>query len=187
MAIRIYGNRPLKTLPGLATRPTPARVREALFNIWQTAIPGCRWLDLCSGSGAMAAEALCRGAAQVIGIEQSAQACQIVRANWQTVAQPDQQFAILRGDVTQKLRLLSGQEFDRIYFDPPYDSSLYQPTLQAIADLHLLATAGAIAVECSPQLLPRIEVPGLNITDTKNYGNTALIFLRCSAEPHEHA
>ena len=43
--LRIYGNRVLKTLPGLDTRPTSARVREALFNIWQGRLVGCRWLD----------------------------------------------------------------------------------------------------------------------------------------------
>ncbi len=61
MSLRIYGNRQLKTLMGQATRPTPSLVREALFNIWQGTIVGCRWLDLCTGSGAMGAEALCRG------------------------------------------------------------------------------------------------------------------------------
>jgi 16S rRNA (guanine966-N2)-methyltransferase len=182
MAIRIYGNRPLKTLPGLGTRPTPAKVREALFNIWQTAIPGCCWLDLCSGSGAMAAEALCRGAACVVGIEQSPQACQVIRANWQAVAQPNQQFSLLRGEVTQKLKALAGQTFDRIYFDPPYSSNLYQPVLQAVADLRLLASRGAIAVECSPQFLPQIEIPELTVTNTKSYGKTAIAFLSWSAE-----
>ena len=71
MAIRIYGNRPIKTLPGQATRPTPAKVREALFNSWQGRVNGSRWLDLCAGSGAMGAEALCRGASLVVGIEQA--------------------------------------------------------------------------------------------------------------------
>ena len=55
MSIRIYGNRLIKTLPGDATRPTPAKVREALFNSWQGRISGSRWLDLCAGSGAMGA------------------------------------------------------------------------------------------------------------------------------------
>ena len=54
--MRIYGNRQLKTLPGQATRPTSARVREALFNIWQGEITGCCWLDLCAGNGSMGAE-----------------------------------------------------------------------------------------------------------------------------------
>ena len=51
--LRIYGNRPIKTLSGQATRPTPARVREAVFNIWQGSVQNCRWLDLCAGCGAM--------------------------------------------------------------------------------------------------------------------------------------
>ncbi|HEY9736425.1 MAG TPA: RsmD family RNA methyltransferase, partial [Trichocoleus sp.] len=67
MSLRIYGNRTIKTLPGEATRPTASRVREALFNIWQGRVDGCRWLDVCAGSGAMGAEALCRGAAEVVG------------------------------------------------------------------------------------------------------------------------
>ena len=78
MSIRIYGNRELKTLPGWETRPTPAKVRQALFNVWQGSIRGCRWLDLCSGSGAMGAEALCREAQIVIGIERSSAACDII-------------------------------------------------------------------------------------------------------------
>ncbi|MBW4552214.1 MAG: 16S rRNA (guanine(966)-N(2))-methyltransferase RsmD [Aphanocapsa sp. GSE-SYN-MK-11-07L] len=181
MATRIYGNRLLKTLPGLATRPTPARVREALFNRWHSIIPGCHWLDLCSGSGAMAAEALCRGAACVVGIERSPQACRVIQANWQSVAQPDQQVSLLRGEVTQKLKTLAGQQFDCIYFDPPYSSSLYQPVLRAIAELNLLKIGGAIAVECSPRLPLQIEIPELRITSTKIYGNTAVVFLGWSA------
>ncbi|MFM6278371.1 MAG: RsmD family RNA methyltransferase, partial [Dolichospermum sp.] len=78
MSLRIYGNRLIKTLPGENTRPTSARVREALFNIWQGRITGCRWLDLCAGSGAMGAEALCREASVVIGIEQPSLACGII-------------------------------------------------------------------------------------------------------------
>jgi 16S rRNA (guanine(966)-N(2))-methyltransferase RsmD len=106
--MRIHGNRQIKTLPGLATRPTPARVREALFNIWQGNIIDCRWLDLCAGSGAIGAEALCRGAAFVLGIEQSSRACGIIQQNWQRVAQPEQKFQVLRGDVVQRLKDISG-------------------------------------------------------------------------------
>ena len=54
MNLRIYGNRQLKTLPGMATRPTLAKVRQAVFNIWQNNIDGCRWLDICAGVGSIA-------------------------------------------------------------------------------------------------------------------------------------
>lgn len=183
MSLRIYGNRLIKTLPGSDTRPTPSRVRQALFNIWQGEIEGCRWLDLCSGSGSMGAEALCRGAALVVGIEQSGRAAAVVTENWQKVAQPNQQFRLLRGDVLQLLPKLSGQSFDRIYFDPPYASVLYEPVLVAIAHHNLLAPGGEIAVEHAGDrfsetalatLLPQI-VP-LAPRREKVYGNTALMF-----------
>jgi len=174
MSLRIYGNRPIKTLPGQETRPTLARVREAVFNIWQSSIEQCRWLDLCTGSGSMGAEALCRGASIVVGIEQSVAACRIIEQNWKQVAKPDQSYQVLRGDVVKRLEKLSGQQFDRIYFDPPYDSNLYVPVLNAIASLNLLAPNGELAVEHRPgSKLPEIS---LTIVREKRYGNTALTF-----------
>ncbi len=106
MSLRIYGNRLLKTLPGEDTRPTLARVRQALFNIWQGEISGCRWLDLCAGSGSMGAEALCRGARHVVAIEQSPKACAVIRDNWQQVSRPEQQTQILKGEILQKAQNL---------------------------------------------------------------------------------
>lgn len=175
--MRIYGNRQLKTLPGKETRPTTGRVREAVFNIWQGAIANCRWLDLCAGNGSMGAEALCRGAALVVGIEQSSRACAIINQNWTQIAQPQQQFQVLRGDVVQRLKTLEKQ-FDRIYFDPPYASNLYQPVLNAIALFQILEpTTGELAVEHSPDWQPPL-VTGLEICREKVYGNTALTFFR---------
>lgn len=183
MSLRIYGNRQLKTLSGLDTRPTPARVREAVFNIWQGEIPGCRWLDLCAGAGAMSAEALCRGAAEVVAIEKSDRACSVIRENLQKVAGSEQSFHLLRGDVVQRLKTLAGQQFDRIYFDPPYASDLYQPVLEAIAHYQLLAEGGELAVEHSPDRLPVEAVPELEICRQKVYGNTALTFYQVGIEP----
>ncbi len=179
MTIRIYGNRELKTLPGLETRPTPARVRQALFNVWQGSISSCRWLDLCSGSGAMGAEALCREAKTVVGIERSNAACDIIEQNWKKVARESQQFQLLRGDIITRLDDLKGQQFDRIYFDPPYAGGLYQPVLAAIDRYRLLAPLGEIAVEHSPDAkistLP-VGLPNLTACRHKTYGNTSISF-----------
>jgi len=178
MSLRIYGNRQLKALPGRETRPTSARVREAVFNIWQDAIASCRWLDLCAGTGSMGAEALCRGASCVVGIEQSSRACSIIQQNWQRVTQPEQTFQILRGDVIKRLKTLSGQQFDRIYFDPPYASNLYQPVLEASAHHQLLHLNGELAVEYSPDAWTPISIPTLEICRQKIYGNTGVTFYR---------
>jgi 16S rRNA (guanine966-N2)-methyltransferase len=177
MSLRIYGNRQLKTLPGRETRPTSARVREAVFNIWQGTIEGCRWLDVCAGTGSMGAEALCRGASLVVGIEKSNRACAIIQQNWQSLASAEQQWKVLRGDVVQLLPKVSGH-FDRIYFDPPYASGLYQPVLEAIAHSKLLDPNGEIAVEHNPQDWTPPVIPSWEICREKVYGNTALTFYR---------
>lgn len=192
MSLRIYGNRLLKTLPGQQTRPTPARVREAVFNIWQGSLSGCRWLDLCAGAGSMSAEALCRGADQVVAIEQWGRACGIIRENLQKVATDEQSFTILRGDVVKQLKTLQGQQFDRIYFDPPYASDLYQPVIEAIAQIapqpdaeSLLAPLGELAVEhdrdrsLNSIVSDEHKAPfPLEICRQKVYGNTAVTFYR---------
>ena len=176
--MRIYGNRQLKTLSGQATRPTAARVREAVFNIWQGSITGCRWLDLCAGTGSMGAEALCRGASLVVGIEKWAKACAIIQENWEQVAQSQQEFQVVQGDVVGRLKTLADQQFDRIYFDPPYASNLYQPVIDAIAHYQLLDEDGELAVEHSPNNLTLSLIPTLEICRQKVYGNTALTFYR---------
>jgi 16S rRNA (guanine(966)-N(2))-methyltransferase RsmD len=176
--MRIHGNRQLKTLPGQLTRPTSARVREALFNIWQASITNCRWLDLCAGNGSMGAEALCRGAKEVVGIEQSGRACEIIKQNWQRVANPEQKFQVIRGNVVTRLKTLAGEKFDHIYFDPPYASQLYQPILEIIAKENLLDCAGELAVEHDGKIWSAMEIAGLEICREKIYGNTKLTFYK---------
>jgi 16S rRNA (guanine(966)-N(2))-methyltransferase RsmD len=174
--MRIYGNRQLKTLPGQDTRPTLARVREAVFNIWQGSIDECRWLDLCAGTGSMGAEALCRGASLVVGIEKWGKACTIIQENWEKVAQPEQTFQVIQGNVVERLKTLAGQQFDRIYFDPPYASGLYRPVLEAIAHYQLLDENGELAIEHNPHNPAPTQIPNLDICRQKVYGNTALTF-----------
>ncbi len=176
--LRIYGNRLLKTLPGQDTRPTPARVREALFNIWQDSIEDCRWLDLCAGCGALGAEALCRGAVEVVGIEQAPAACRVIRQNWQKVATENQHHAVIKGDVVRQLSRLRRQQFDHIYFDPPYASGLYGAVLGAVASLHLLAPEGEMAVEYSPDHWQPTAIEDLELIREKRYGKTHLAFYR---------
>ena len=184
--MRIYGNRLLKTLPGQNTRPTSARVREALFNIWRGKIAGCRWLDLCAGNGSMGAEALCRGATEAVGIELNSKACQIIRLNWQQVGTKEQDFVVIRGDIRVKLKTLASQ-FDLIYFDPPYASGLYESVLENIDRLGLLSSDGEIAVEHNPKFWEAIPIGRLQICRQKVYGNTALTFYfdsKSSADTH---
>ncbi|NJK38511.1 MAG: 16S rRNA (guanine(966)-N(2))-methyltransferase RsmD [Oscillatoriales cyanobacterium RM1_1_9] len=183
MNLRIYGNRQLKTLPGQDTRPTLARVREAIFNIWQGKIQDCRWLDLCAGIGSMGAEALCRGASLAVAIEQSSKACRVIRENWQLVANEHQKIQVIQGNVLERLKQLKNQQFDYIYFDPPYASGLYQPVIERIAQEQLLAMTGELAVEHSPKVALPSSLLNLGVCQYKTYGNTSLTFYKPESDP----
>ncbi|NEO82675.1 MAG: 16S rRNA (guanine(966)-N(2))-methyltransferase RsmD [Spirulina sp. SIO3F2] len=176
--MRIYGNRQILTVPSQAVRPTPARVREAVFNIWRDRLPDCRWLDLCAGNGSMGAEALCRGAASVTGVEKWGKAIRVVQQNWQQLAASNQSVTILRGEICKTLPKLQGQQFDLIYFDPPYASDLYDPVLKAIALLGLLHPDGELAAEYSPRYWTPLNLATLEQYRQKQYGNTAIMFYR---------
>ncbi|MEM9137590.1 MAG: 16S rRNA (guanine(966)-N(2))-methyltransferase RsmD [Cyanobacteria bacterium P01_F01_bin.42] len=175
MAIRIYGKRLIETPPGLATRPTAAKVREAVFNIWQGQIPEARWLDLCTGSGSMGAEALARGAAEVVGIELNTRACRVIHDNWRRVSRAPQKFSVLRGRVQTRLKGLQ-PAFDLIYFDPPYQAGLYGPVLEQINRLELLSPQGAIAAEHGREQILPDAVADLVATKRSHYGQTSLTF-----------
>jgi len=179
MSIRIKGDRAIKTPTGLATRPTPSKVRAAVFNILQSRIYGATWLDICAGSGAMGAEALVRGANQVVGIELSAIASRIVKENWQKIAKSEQVVQVIKGDAVKILPKLQPKFFDLVYFDPPYQSDLYQPVLQALPPL--LTDDAIVIAECD-RLRPLPDVIGdLVCRDHRQYGQTALSFYRLSS------
>ncbi len=191
MALR-SGDRRLKTLPGLETRPTPSRVREAIANIWQQRLPGCRWLDLCAGSGAMAAEMLARGAAFALCIERAGAACQLIRENLRDVTGDDRRFAVRRGDVRKVLPSLTLPPFHLVYFDPPYASDLYEPVLHQLAalayqDAPLLYPDVEIAVEHDRRRELPAEIAGrLLARDRRCYGQTAITFYRRVAPEVSH-
>ena len=72
---------PLSTIEGTDTRPTQDRIKETLFNMLQSDIPGCKFLDLYSGSGAIGIEALSRGAAKAVLVENSKKAVECIKDN----------------------------------------------------------------------------------------------------------
>ena len=174
MSIRIKGDRAIKTPTGLSTRPTPSKVRAAVFNILQSRINGANWLDICAGSGAMGAEALVRGASQVVGIELSAIACRIINENWQKCAKPEQKLQVIKGDAIKILPKLPPKFFDLVYFDPPYQSDLYEPVLKALPNL---LAEDALVIAESDRLRPLPDTMGdLVCSDRRQYGQTALVF-----------
>src|SRR5215831_13528865 len=81
-----FRSRLLKSLPGMDVRPTPDRLREALFNVLAPQIEGVTFADVFAGTGAVGIEALSRGASRVIFVEQNRDAIAVIRANLKSLA-----------------------------------------------------------------------------------------------------
>ena len=179
-----FGSRPLTAPRGMATRPTLDQTREALFNILQARVADSTVLDLYAGSGAIALEALSRGASSAVLCDQSPAACTCIRENIarlgcggmaRLLAMPDR----------QALQLLERENarFDLIYLDPPYAMDL-GPVLALLAPTALLAEDGLIIAEHSRTSDPACP-EGLTLTRRKLYRDTALSFYQRDHGPQE--
>jgi len=129
--------------PGL--RPTPARVRETVFNWLQYEVFGKQCLDLYAGSGALGFEAASRGAKSVVQVESNAQACRSLKDNALALS-ADDRIKIVQSDV---LRYLEGEAtaFDVVFLDPPFGLNLVIQTCRLLEDNGWLAKHAKIYVE----------------------------------------
>ena len=134
-----YRGRRLKSLPGLDTRPTPDRLRETLFNILAPELEGKVFLDAYAGTGAVGIEAISRGAARAIFIEQSRAAAAVIRENIAALKIPATRFEILQGRV---LQYLPHRRADIVFLDPPYERKGEYP-----AALDLLGAAPLVVAQ----------------------------------------
>ena len=130
----------------------------------------------------MGAEALARGAATVTGIEMSPRACSIIRENWGAIAHGEQQFRLYRGELLTQLKRIRKQTYDRIYFDPPYNSDLYDRTLSYISAQNMLSMDGEVAVEYDPKFWTPQEFGSLVRVNSKLYGSTGIVCYRQAAD-----
>lgn len=141
----MHRGRPLKTLGGEATRPSSGRVREAMFNIIGPWIGGQRVLDLYAGSGALGIEALSRGAAAAVLVEQAAPAIAVIRDNLKTLKLEAE---VLPSAVITALPRLTGT-FGLVFADPPYDLAADElpQVLAKLDERGLVARGGLVMLE----------------------------------------
>jgi 16S rRNA (guanine966-N2)-methyltransferase len=182
-----FRSRAIRAPHGQATRPTSDRVREALFDILASAgaIEGARVLDLYAGTGALALEALSRGAACAALVESSREAVAAIRANVDALGVGDRVRLVaadVRAIATADRRLAAAGPFDLVLADPPWDLVASGVAPRAIADLvqrgaGVIAPAALVVLEHASRSPPP-EVDGLTRTDTRRYGDTALSFYK---------
>lgn len=181
MSLRIiagrHRGRRIEAPAGLATRPTSDRARESLFSILENGVPplrGGRFLDLFAGSGAAGLEALSRGAAEAMFVDQASAAAHAIKSNIEALG-VGQQASLMRSDAC---RLPAAPHpFDIVFLDPPYGSGLLAPALASLVDGGWLAVGGRIVGEVAARE-PTEPLPAFVVEDERVYGAARLIFLR---------
>jgi 16S rRNA (guanine966-N2)-methyltransferase len=154
---------------GSATRPTGDRVREALFSILGP-IEGARVLDLFAGSGALAIEALSRGAGEATLVDSSAAAITAIRRNLETVK--------LAGEVRRARALgylerarAAARQYDLVFLDPPYRQTSSLGPLLSSAVASVLAPAARVVTESDRRAPLELDLP---LLDERRYGDTLI-------------
>jgi 16S rRNA (guanine(966)-N(2))-methyltransferase RsmD len=183
---RVIGGRSrgrrLKSPPGAETRPTGARVRQTLFDILAPEIPGSRFLDLCAGGGGVGLEALSRGASRVVLVDRGAGAVEAIRANAAAMAGLGGEVEVFRQEARTAAAGLAaaGREFDVVFLDPPYESDLYLPLLEACGERLLAGDGVAVAEHFHKRALPE-RIGRLVRTRSVRIGDHRLSFYRREA------
>jgi 16S rRNA (guanine966-N2)-methyltransferase len=182
MSLRLSGGRRLQSPPGLKARPTPSRVRLAVMNLLASRLEGCAWLDLFSGSGVMACEALQHGAARVVAVERDRRNALVVRANLDAVAAglAAPELRVHPCEVLGWLRsgwpVRGEKPFDLIYADPPYSAGLHGPVADAVAHGEWLSPGGLLLLECATSSVPPTP-DGWHLSDQRRYGTSTVLLL----------
>ena len=176
--------RRLAGFKGRNVRPTPDRVREALFSILQSkrgSFTGLSVLDLFAGSGALAIEALSRGAASACLVEKAPDSIRIIRENLARCQLTDRA-KLITGDAWQVLQGLSGGAFDLVFIDPPYGQDLAARALVEADRLQLLKAAGILCAETGVEEQLPDAVGRLQRFDQRRYGTVMINFYSYAQE-----
>ena len=162
---------------GSKVRPTEGRVREALFSIWQSRIDGAVVLDLFAGSGAVALEALGRGAERVVLVESDARISRSLRTSLAEMASK-QEAIVLRGRLPAALDAVAEKNphgFDLVFADPPYAFADYETLAERV--MPLLRPDGQLAIEHSARrAIDETRLQDARLVDVRDYGETRISF-----------
>jgi 16S rRNA (guanine966-N2)-methyltransferase len=180
--LRVVGGelrgRPLAAPRSDAIRPTTDRTREAVFNIiahsQSVRLEGARVLDLFAGTGALGIEALSRGAAHCLFIEESAEGRGLIRTNVETMGLQGRT-KIFRRDATMLGETGTIQPFDIVFADPPYGKGLGERALAAALAGGWLKERALVMVEEAAGS-PFQPPAGLKLVQRRDYGDTTVTF-----------
>lgn len=174
--VRVSGGtlrgRVLAVPPG--SRPTEGKIRQALFSIWWEEIADARLLDLYAGSGAVAIEAISRGALEAVLVESDRAAHAILRRNLALVPPGSARLVPRPAEAALQDLAAAGERFDLVFADPPYRLQLDEGFLQLCEAV--LAVDACLALEHSARVATPPFAGRLVRTATRRYGESALSF-----------
>jgi 16S rRNA (guanine966-N2)-methyltransferase len=175
----------LATFSGEDIRPTSDRAREALFSILTSrfgSLNGLKVLDLYAGSGAMALEAVSRGAENALCVDKTPQSAELIESNIAT-CKLGERVAFIRGDARRLgAKALGSGPYDLIFIDPPYDKGLAEATLTMLSEKAILAENGIICVETGADEEIIIAGEFFTLSDERRYGATKFRLYNATTE-----
>jgi 16S rRNA (guanine966-N2)-methyltransferase len=193
-----YRGRKLSPIRGHLIRPTADRIRESIFNILGVHTRDAVVLDLFAGTGALGLEALSRGAASTVFVDNNKMALSVVRKSIQMMG-VDARTQIIRWDIGKDLNCIRAERqiepggistgqgepsltgFTLVFMDPPYNRDLVGKALIHLSRSDALSEDAVLVVEHSPSEPISKDIPGYHVVDQRVYGRISVSFLRVSA------
>ena len=169
----------LVTPQGEDTRPTTDRIKETLFNVIQFDIPGCRFLDLFAGSGAIGIEAVSRGAEHAVFVDSDKEAAACIEQNL-AHTRLSERSTLYRQDAFVAVMMMEYREtFDIIFMDPPYHKDLERRMLEVLSTSSVATPDTMIIVEAAIDTdFDYLSDLPYEIIKTKTYKTNKHIFIR---------
>jgi 16S rRNA (guanine(966)-N(2))-methyltransferase RsmD len=167
-------------------RPTADRVRETLFNVLGQWCEGFTVLDLFAGTGALAFEAISRGATRAVLVDTGKEAHHLIRQNAEAL-DFTQRIELIKEPVARALESLGRrrERFEIVFSDPPYKLEAGQSVLEALDENQLVAEGGAAVIEhAKAEVLPE-KVGRLERVDERSFGGTTVSIYRCQGPAPE--
>ena len=175
----IYRGFKLKEFSGRDIRPTPAMVRESLFDMFAAKIVDAEFLDLFSGTGAIGIEALSRGARKVTFVDHHPRAIQLIKENLSRIQHQDDS-TVIQLDYLKALNHLDQQQsqFDIIFLDPPYHQDYIYKSLQAIDRGEVLKKNGFVVIQHPCEWEQKNNLNNIFFLKEKRYGKSGITIFR---------
>ncbi len=170
-----FGGRKLSAVPGMATRPTTDKVKEALFNIIGPYFDEGTSLDLYAGSGGLSIEAVSRGIKRAVLVDRQYQAIKTIKKNI-AVTKHEEQFDVYKMDAHKALNLFKkdGLRFNLVFLDPPYAKQQIVNDLTKMVENNLLADDAIIVAETDQNANLPTDLSGFRFIRRQEYGITVL-------------